>query len=71
MRRLLGVACVGVNTARTVCAGQQRRNCGTRDNTHRGDAGMSPRALRWAIGALLAYLAFLALVTAIGAGWHL
>lgn len=32
---------------------------------------MSPRALRWAIGALLAYLAFLALVTAIGAGWHL
>lgn len=32
---------------------------------------MNPRARRWAIGAMLAYLAFLALLTAIGAGWHL
>jgi len=35
------------------------------------EAGMSPRALRWAVGLLLAYVAFLSLLTAIGAGWHL
>ena len=32
---------------------------------------MSPRARRWAIGLMLAYLAFLTLLTAVGAGWHL
>lgn len=32
---------------------------------------MSARAKRWAIGALVAYIGFLTLVTAIGAGWHL
>jgi hypothetical protein len=32
---------------------------------------MSPRALRWAIGLLLAYLLFLTLLTALGEGWHL
>ena len=56
---------------RTVWAHHMRRNCGTSGNTHLGDAGMSPRALRWAIGALVAYVAFLTLLTAIGAGWHL
>lgn len=32
---------------------------------------MSPRARRWAIGRLLAYLTFLTLVAAIGEGFHL
>lgn len=32
---------------------------------------MSRRAVCWSIGLLLGYLAFLTLLTAVGAGWHL
>lgn len=32
---------------------------------------MSPRALRWAVGLVVAFWAFLTLLAAVGEGWHL
>lgn len=49
------------------CAGG---NCKPRDNAPRGRR-MSPRAFRWSVCLLLAYMAFLSLLAAVGEGFHL
>ena len=54
-----------------LCAIGVVRNFEARDNTRSGVAGMSPRALRWAVGLVVSYWAFLSLLAAVGQGWHL
>ena len=54
-----------------VCVAVGGRNCEIRDNARYWGLPMSRRALCWSAGLMLGYLAFLTLLTAVGAGWHL